>query len=161
MRQQKSGSKLISFKHLYNKYGYTYKRPYLTMFKYTMPFADSWAALHRVCVYQTGIIEAHCVLSTADSLSHCVNRPSCVRPAALHLNSKPHITPDTGYTQGCITARLRRRHEPRRKHCRFFRRSCFTAAPGAGQAERRPPLLSLQGCHGNTQSAPLGRSVSE
>lgn len=40
-------------------------------------------ALHKAYVYQTGITEAHCVLCTSDSLSYCVNRPSCVRPAAV------------------------------------------------------------------------------
>lgn len=46
-------------------------------------FADSGTMLHKAYVYQTGIMQVHCVLSTADSLAYCVNRPSCIRPAVL------------------------------------------------------------------------------
>lgn len=57
-----------------------------------MLLADRESVHHKAYVYQTGIMEPHCVLSTADSLSYCVNRPSCVRPDTLQLNSKAHVT---------------------------------------------------------------------
>lgn len=47
-------------------------------------------------------MEAHCVLSTADSLSHCVNRPSCVRPDALQWSIKARNAAEC-----CITPRWR------------------------------------------------------
>lgn len=64
----------------------------------SMLFADSETMLHKAYVYQTEIMQAHCVLSTADSLAYCVNRPSCIRPAALQWNSKAHITLHTSLT---------------------------------------------------------------
>lgn len=68
-------------KKLYACAVYTNDRHCLT--RCNVLFADSKTMLHKAYVYQTGIMQAHCVLSTADSLSYCVNRPSCIRPAAL------------------------------------------------------------------------------
>lgn len=69
---------------------YINNRNYVTRCKCNV--ADIETTLRKAYVYQTGIMEAHCVLSTADSLSDCVNRPSCVRPAALWWNGKAHKT---------------------------------------------------------------------
>lgn len=76
-----------------------------------MLLTDRGSVHHKAYVYQTGITEAHCVLSTADSLPYCVNRPNCVRPDTLQLNSKAHVTrPSTS------SAALHRDHGRRWRH---------------------------------------------
>lgn len=118
-------------------------------------------------------MQTHCVLSTADSLSYCVNRPSCVRPAALQWDSKAHITP---FTHELHIELLNTRHytdyaavKLEINHFKFWIEesnisgwccSCFASEMWSIQ-QHKANHSSLQDCrHGNSQFI-LQRSVSK
>lgn len=131
-----------------------------------MLFAASGTTLSRAYVYQTGIMEAHCVLSTADSLSYCVNRPSCVRPAALQRSNKARGVAHTPHR-----AALRRRGSRRSEFLRNIRAehkkhfSSLTAAVYLSArirlAVQDHPRLSLPaGRHGNARFIPQRKCLA-
>lgn len=154
----------------YKLHGFINDGHYLTRCKFISLCADSETTLHKAYVYQTGIMQAHCVLSTADSLSYCVNRPSCVRPAALQCNSKAHIAPRTCYTQHRVTPHCRQRSQ-----CFNFQLviffffwswvrnilglcgGCSTSAPGSAQ-QRRTNHSSPTHTHAHTQAGRHGNT---
>lgn len=98
-------------------------------------FAAGGTTLSKAYVYQTGIMEAHCVLSTADSLSHCVNRPSCVGPDALQWSIKARtaaeccITAQWKQTQCCVSEFCNTREL--RTRCFSVLQRLFTSARGS------------------------------